>query len=99
MRQQETQLACLTDSQIEALSPKLKGLVGFRTFSGLGMVDGNTTDPAKARVPIGEMSLSRPESLTADFDWRYSEHARQLAGQDSEVEYRGTAPLTGAVEI
>ena len=99
MRQQETQLACLTDPQIKALSPKLKGLVGFRTFSGLGMVDGNTTDPAKARIPIGEMSLSRPESLTADFDWRYSEHARQLAAQDSEVEYRGTAPLTGTLEI
>jgi ectoine hydroxylase-related dioxygenase (phytanoyl-CoA dioxygenase family) len=89
MRQQETQLACLTDAELAALSPKLKGLVGFRTFSGLGMVDGNTTDPEKPVTPIGELSLSRPASLHADFDWRYSEHARQLAASDPEVDYRG----------
>jgi ectoine hydroxylase-related dioxygenase (phytanoyl-CoA dioxygenase family) len=89
MRQQETQLACLTDAELAALSPKLKGLVGFRTFSGLGMVDGNTTDPDKPVTPIGELSLSRPASLNADFDWRYSEHARQLAASDPEVDYRG----------
>jgi ectoine hydroxylase-related dioxygenase (phytanoyl-CoA dioxygenase family) len=98
MRQQETQLACLTDAEVDALSPKLKGLIGFRTFSGLGMVDGNTTDPAKARVPIGEMSLSRPETLTRDFDWRYSEHARQLSGQDPEVDFRGSRPSAGREE-
>lgn len=98
MRQQETQLACLTDAEVEALSPKLKGLIGFRTFSGLGMVDGNTTDPLKARVPIGEISLSRPETLTADFDWRYSEHARQLSGHDPEVDFRGSRPEVGREE-
>lgn len=98
MRQQETQLACLTDAEVDALSPKLKELIGFRTFSGLGMVEGNTTDPAKARVPIGEMSLSRPETLTRDFDWRYSEHARQLSGHDPEVDFRGSRPSAGREE-
>lgn len=92
MRQQETQLACLTDDQLAAMSPKLRGLVGFRTFSGLGMIDGNTTDPTKAATPIGEMSMSRPETLTQDFDWRYSDHARQLSSADPEIDYRGPSP-------
>ena len=71
MRQQENQLACISDEMLESLSPKLRQLVGFKPYRGLGMIDGNSIDPQKPKVPIGELSLSRPEEFQQDFDWRY----------------------------
>jgi hypothetical protein len=57
------------------------------------MVDGNAIDPATPAVPIGELSMSRPEEFDQDFDWRYSGDARQLAERDWDewVDYRGPA--------
>ncbi|MEM7077065.1 MAG: phytanoyl-CoA dioxygenase family protein [Pseudomonadota bacterium] len=94
MRQQENQIACASDDLLETLSPKLKGLIGYKPFYGLGMIDGNAINPMKPKVPIGELSMSDPEAFEQDFDWRYSEDARRLAGLDwdTHVEYRGPDP-------
>ena len=91
MRQQENQLASVPREIIDAASPKLKGLVGFKPHYGLGMVDGNTIDPARPRVHVGELSMSRPEEFDQDFDWNYTENARQLSLRpwESHAEYRG----------
>jgi len=90
MRQQENQLAGMTDEMLESLSPKLKGLVGFKTFQGWGMVDGDVIEPRKARIPVGELSMGHPEAFEQDFDCRYSRHAKQMAEADwnRHVEYR-----------
>jgi hypothetical protein len=92
MRQQENQLAAMSDEVLDSLSPKLKQLIGFRTHYGLGMVDGNSLDPAKPKVQVGELSMSRPEEFSQDFDWRYSKIARQMAQAEWNewVDYRGT---------
>lgn len=91
MRQQENQLACVPQGILDQCSPKLKGLIGFKTHYGLGMVDGNRIDPAKPAVPVGELSMSRPEEFDQDFDWKYTENARELSEKewDSFAEYRG----------
>ena len=91
MRQQENQLAGMSEETFRALSPKLKQLIGFRTFQGWGMVDGNVIDPDMAHVPVGELSMSRPEAFDQDFDSRHSEDARRRAAADWETftEYRG----------
>jgi ectoine hydroxylase-related dioxygenase (phytanoyl-CoA dioxygenase family) len=93
MRQQENQLACVPQTLIDQASPKLRGLLGFKPYYGLGMVDGNAIDPATPAVPIGELSMSRPEEFDQDFDWRYSGDARALAERewDEWVDYRGPA--------
>jgi ectoine hydroxylase-related dioxygenase (phytanoyl-CoA dioxygenase family) len=89
MRQQENQLACIPDELLRTLSPKLKALIGFKPHLGLGMVEGNSLDPSKPAIPVGELSMSRPEEFSQDFDWRYSENARLLAEQPgSAVTYR-----------
>lgn len=77
----------LADERIVSLC----ALLGFKPYYGLGMVDGNAIDPAIAKVPIGELSMSRPDELEQDFDWRYSADARQLAERDWDewVDYRG----------
>ena len=76
MRQQENQLAGMTDEMLESLSPKLKGLMGFKTHFGLGMVDGNSVDPSK---------------FEQDFDWRYSKIVKMMseAEWNQQVDYRG----------
>lgn len=91
MRQQENQLAAMSDETLDGLSTKLKQFVGFRTHYGLGMVDGNSVDPTKPNVQVGELSMSRPEEFDQDFDWRYSKIAKTLseAEWDSHVDYRG----------
>lgn len=90
MRQQENQIAGMTDAMLASLSPKLKGLIGFRPFQGLGMVDGNAIDPGRPAIPVGELSMSRPDDFAQDFDCRYSLHAKSLSELDWEAyaEYR-----------
>lgn len=91
MRQQENQLASVPQEIIDAASPKLKGLMGFKPHYGLGMVDGNTIDPARPKVHVAELSMSRPEEFDQDFDWKYTENARQLSEKpwESFAEYLG----------
>ncbi|MCZ6620051.1 MAG: phytanoyl-CoA dioxygenase family protein [Gammaproteobacteria bacterium] len=91
MRQQENQLACVTDQILDQMSSKLKGLIGFKPYYGLGMVDGNAIDPDKPKVHIGELSMSRPDEFEQDFDWKYTQNAKQLADLDWEsfAEYLG----------
>ena len=90
MRQQENQLVLPTEL-IENSSPKLRGLLGFKTHYGLGMVDGNAIDPEKPKIPIGELSMSRPEALNQAFDWKFSQDAKNLAARDWDefAEYLG----------
>lgn len=91
MRQQENQLAGMSEEMLDSLSPKLKGLIGFKTHYGLGMVDGNAMDPSKAKVQVGELSMSRPEEFEQDFDWRYSKIAKAMSEVEwnENVDYRG----------
>ncbi|MEM7016972.1 MAG: phytanoyl-CoA dioxygenase family protein [Pseudomonadota bacterium] len=91
MRPQENQLAGMTDEMLDSLSPKLKELIGFRSHYGWGMVDGNSLDPCKPKVQVGELSMSRPEEFKQDFDWRYSKIAKMMSEADwaSHVDYRG----------
>ena len=90
MRQQENQLVLPTEL-IENSSPKLRGLLGFKTHYGLGMVDGNAIDPDKPKIPIGELSMSRPEAFNQAFDWKFSQDAKNLAARDWDefAEYLG----------
>ena len=91
MRQQENQFVCVPDEIVEQVSPKLKGLMGFKPFYGLGMVDGNTIDPARPKVHVGELSMSRPAEFEQDFDWKYTQDAKRLSELewDAHAEYRG----------
>ena len=89
MRQQENQLACISDALLDTFSPKLKGLIGFKTYSGLGMVEGNSVDPGKTKVILGELSMSRPAEFEQDFDLRHSEFARSASTQPgARIVYR-----------
>ena len=91
MRQQENQLAGMTEEMLNSLSNKLKGLIGFKSHYGLGMVEGNSLDPTKPKIQIGELSMSSPEEFKQDFDWLYSKIAKQMSESDWEsfVDYRG----------
>lgn len=91
VRQQENQLAAVPDDILDGMSPKLKQLIGFRTHRGLGMVNGNVVDPVKAKIPICELSMSRPEQFDQDFDWRYTKDAMYKSQRDwdAHVDYRG----------
>lgn len=91
MRQQENQLASVPQEIIDAASPKLKGLIGFKPHYGLGMVDGNTIDPARPKIHVGELSMSRPEDFDQDFDWKYTANAKELSEKpwESFAEYLG----------
>ena len=93
MRQQENQLACVSDEILDNMSSKLKGLIGFKPYYGLGMVDGNAIDPDKPKVHVGELSMSRPGEFDQDFDWKYTQNAKQLADLDWEsyAEYLGSS--------
>ena len=90
MRQQENLIAC-TDPIVDQLSPKLKRLIGYYSHYSLGMIEGNRIDPAKPKVPIGELSMSRPEEFEQDFDFRHTKFAEELAQDDWNVwvDYRG----------
>ena len=46
---------------------------------GLGMVDGNRIDPAPPKVHVVELSMSRPEEFDQDFDWKYTQDAKELS--------------------
>lgn len=91
MRQQENQLASVPQEIIDAASLKLKGLIGFKPHYGLGMVDGNTIDPARPKVHVAELSMSHPEDFDQDFDWKYTENAKDLSEKpwESFAEYLG----------
>ena len=91
MRQQENQYLSVPRTIIEKASPKLKKLMGFSAFYGLGMVDGNTIDPDKPNIHVGELSMTRPEELSQDFDWKYTQDAKRLSELDWETyaEYKG----------
>ncbi len=91
MRQQENQLAAVSQEIINAASPKLKGLMGFKPHYGLGMVDGNSIDPARPKVHVGELSMSRPGEFSQDFDWKYTLNAKELSEKpwESFAEYLG----------
>ncbi|MEO2177135.1 MAG: phytanoyl-CoA dioxygenase family protein [bacterium] len=91
MRQQENQYLSVPENILAAVSPKLKALMGYKTFAGFGMVDGNVIDPDRPKVPVAELSMSRPEEFEQDFDWKYTQNARQLAGANWETfaEYLG----------
>ena len=44
------------------------------------------------RVPVGELSMRRPDELTQDFDFYYTQQAKRLAKEHPELfEYRGSA--------
>ena len=91
MRQQENQLASVPQEIIDAASPKLRGLIGFKPHYGLGMVDGNSIDPARPKVHVGELSMARTEEFEQDFDWKYTQNAKDLSEKpwESFAEYRG----------
>lgn len=91
MRQQENQLAAVSQEVLDAASPKLKGLMGFKPHYGLGMVDGNSIDPSRPKVHVGELSMSRPEEFGQDFDWKYTANAKELSEKpwESFAEYLG----------
>jgi hypothetical protein len=46
--------------------------MGYRSFGGLGMVNGYTSNGKRPAVPVGELSMARPEEFEQDFDERYS---------------------------
>jgi len=87
MRQQENQYLSVPDAIVAGASEKFRKLMGYQSYYGLGMVDGNTIDPARPAVHVGELSMSRPEEFQQDFDWRYTEDARRL----SELEWNDSA--------
>jgi len=91
MRQQENQFLSVPDEILEQVSAKLKALMGYKPYNGFGMVDGNVVDPARPKVHVAELSMKRPGEFEQDFDWKYTENARQLSLLDWETfaEYRG----------
>lgn len=91
MRQQENQYLSVPRHIIDEASPKLKKLMGFSSYYGLGMVDGNTIDPDKPTVHVGELSMARPDEHNQDFDWKYTQDAKRLSELDWEsyAEYKG----------
>lgn len=72
MRQQENMFLGVPDDVILASSWKLRALMGFRPYQGLGMVNLDSIDPQVKRVPLGELSMSRPEEFGQDFDIKHS---------------------------
>eukprot|EP00747_Dinoflagellata_sp_TGD_P221490 gnl/TRDRNA2_/TRDRNA2_93314_c0_seq2.p1 gnl/TRDRNA2_/TRDRNA2_93314_c0~~gnl/TRDRNA2_/TRDRNA2_93314_c0_seq2.p1 ORF type:complete len:204 (+),score=38.21 gnl/TRDRNA2_/TRDRNA2_93314_c0_seq2:210-821(+) len=90
MRQQENQFLGCPDDIFEKCSPKLRNLMGFKSYRGLGMVHGDPLHKGPKKVPLRELSMSRPEEFDLDFDWRHSPVAKhaQEAGNE-HAEYRG----------
>ena len=72
IRQQENQYVSVPDDIVSACSPKLLKVMGYRSFGGLGMVNGYTSNGKRPAVPVGELSMARPEEFEQDFDERYS---------------------------
>merc|ERR1711972_983629 len=68
---------------LEKASPKLKRLLGL-TGLGFGM---RHVRPS-ARVPLGELSMSRPEEFNQDFDFYYSQE-----GAFFEAETKGATAM------
>jgi len=91
MRQQENQYLSVPREIVENVSPKLKRLMGFSSYYGLGMVDGNSLDPDQPKIHVGELSMDRPEEFLQDFDWKYTRDAKMLSELDWEsfAEYKG----------
>jgi len=90
MRQQENMFLGCPDDVYERCSPKLRALMGFKPYNGLGMVHGNAIDPGPKQVPVGELSMSRPEEFDQDFDWKHSVLAKlSREGGSPYAEYRG----------
>ena len=96
MRQQENQYLSVPKDIIDEASPKLRKLIGYSSYYGLGMVDGNTIDPDKPAIHVGELSMLRPEEHNQDFDWKYTQDAKQLSELDWEsyAEYKGEKDVT-----
>ena len=78
IRQQENQYVSVPDEIVSACSPKLLKVMGYRAFGGLGMVNGYTSNGKRPVVPVGELSMARPEEFGQDFDERYSMEVRSL---------------------
>ena len=59
------------------------------------MVDRKTIDPDKPNVHVGELSMTRPEELSQDFDWKYTQDAKRLSELDWETyaEYKGEGDI------
>ena len=91
MRQQENQYLSVPREIVENVSPKLKKLMGYSSYYGLGMVDGNSIDPDQPEIHVGELSMERPHELLQDFDWKYTKDAKMLSELDWEsfAEYKG----------
>ena len=91
MRQQENQYLSVPREIVENVSPKLKKLMGYSSYYGLGMVDGNSIDPDQPKIHIGELSMERPHEFLQDFDWKYTKDAKMLSELDWEsfAEYKG----------
>lgn len=90
MRQQENQFLGCSDEVLEKCSKKLLGYMGFKPYLGLGMVNGNGFDPAPRKVPVCELSMSRPEDFAQDFDIKHSRAAKMAQDAGSKhMEYVG----------
>eukprot|EP01043_Picozoa_sp_COSAG02_P012120 COSAG02_NODE_461_length_21848_cov_235.681043_9_plen_439_part_00 len=72
IRQQENQYVSVPDEIVSVCSPKLLKMMGYQSFGGLGMVNGYTSNGKRPAVPIGELSMARPEEFGQDFDEKYS---------------------------
>ena len=88
MKQQENPYVsfCAMDSA----SPKLKRMLfgSSRDEPEVGFAQLHTTP--SGRVPVGELSMSRPEELEQDFDFYYTRQAKQLVESGATTaEYRG----------
>merc|ERR1711924_1847 len=90
MRQQENMFLGCSDEVVAKSSPKLKALMGFKPHLGLGMVHGVASDSFPKRVPIPELSMSRPDEFNQDFDWKHSKEAGGMMKAGSPyAEYLG----------
>ena len=66
MRQQENPYLSPPEFY-DTCSVKLRALLGWEPHYGFGMVDGRTPEAPHCAVPVGELSLSRPDELKQKF--------------------------------
>jgi len=90
MRQQENMFLGCADEIYEKCSPKLRALMGYTPYQGLGMVHGDVFGAGPKKVPIGELSMERPDELNQDFDWKHSVIAQKMhESGNPHAEYLG----------
>ena len=95
LRQQENQIAAVSDAVLDKCSDKLIRLMGYSgSAGGLGMVDGNNMDPfinskKEGHYLVEELSMNNlPRNR--NFSWKYTKNAKMMSRFDwAHAEYLG----------